>query len=272
MNRKEIILKHVIKNGRGIEVGSSHNPIAPKKAGYNVQIIDHLDKSSLIDKYKDHGVNIANIEDVDFIWNGESYSDLTGRTNFYDWIIASHVIEHTTDLIGFLNDCSNLLNENGILSLAIPDKRYCFDHFRPVSGLSRIIDNHLNNQKIHSAGAVIEYFLNATSKDGKIAWNSSTTVNPQFSCVHNLDDAKQALNNIINNQQFYDIHEWCFTPTHTLLILQDLLNLELINLHIIEHTPTIGHEFFITLSKIKTTPQVERHNLLKQCKKEAWSF
>ena len=40
MNRKEKILRYLNKDGYGIELGPSHNPIASKKEGYKVHIIE----------------------------------------------------------------------------------------------------------------------------------------------------------------------------------------------------------------------------------------
>ncbi|MEO1400362.1 MAG: hypothetical protein AAFV72_03805 [Cyanobacteria bacterium J06635_1] len=79
MSRKEIILRHINKAGFGVEIGPSHNPIAPKREGYKVHVIDHMDQAQLIEKYKHHAVNTENIEAVDFVWQGESYSTLTGK-------------------------------------------------------------------------------------------------------------------------------------------------------------------------------------------------
>ena len=72
-------LRQIKKSGYGIEIGPSHNPIAPKKNGYKVDIIDHMSREDLIAKYKEHGVNPDNIEDVDSVWKGENYSELTRR-------------------------------------------------------------------------------------------------------------------------------------------------------------------------------------------------
>src|SRR5512133_1118151 len=104
------------------------------------RLLDHCDKEALIEKYQRHGIAVENIEEVDFVWDGRPYTELIGRRHIYDWIIASHVLERTTDLIGFLNDCDSLLKKAGVLSLAVPDKRYCFDHFRPITGNGRVID------------------------------------------------------------------------------------------------------------------------------------
>jgi hypothetical protein len=73
MTREEKILFHINKKDYGIEIGPSFNPTAPKKNGYKVEIIDHLPKNQLIDKYK--SMNMAHealerIEDVDYVWDG----------------------------------------------------------------------------------------------------------------------------------------------------------------------------------------------------------
>ena len=74
MSREERILHHINKKGRGIEIGPSYNPIAPKKDGYKVHVIDHMDREQLIEKYKNEDVKLDNIEHVDFVWKGETYS------------------------------------------------------------------------------------------------------------------------------------------------------------------------------------------------------
>ena len=108
MNRKEKILKHIDTSGKGLEIGPSHNPIAPKQEGFDVQSIDHLCKEDLIRKYEDESVDTSQIEEVDYVWRGEPYDELTGKRDYYDWIVASHLVEHTPDLIGFLIDCDSI--------------------------------------------------------------------------------------------------------------------------------------------------------------------
>ena len=107
-----------------------------------MHIIDHASREELLSKYERHEVAHDQIEEVDFVWRGESYVELTGRPGQYDWMIGSHLVEHMPDLIGFLADCDALLDDGGVLSLVIPDKRYIFDRFRPITGLARVIDAH----------------------------------------------------------------------------------------------------------------------------------
>jgi 2-polyprenyl-3-methyl-5-hydroxy-6-metoxy-1,4-benzoquinol methylase len=212
----------------GLEIGAGCAPVAPKKQGFRVHVLDHCDKKALIEKYRRHEVNIENIEEVDFVWDGRSYTELIGRRHIYDWIIGSHVLEHTTDLIGFLNDCDSLLKKDGVLSLAVPDKRYCFDRFRPLSGIGRVIDAARNPQKIHSAGIAAEYFLTVVSKGGRIAWDAKEK--GEFEFVHSLEQAKQAIRDVGERGSYLDVHEWCFTPTSFRLMMRDLFELGFIPL------------------------------------------
>ncbi len=247
MNDKEKVLRYINPKGQGLEIGPSHNPVAPKKEGYNVHIIDHLNREQLIAKYEAHQVVLDNIEEVDFIWEGEGYAALTGKRRFYDWIIACQVIEHTPDLIGFLNDCDSILNDDGVLSLVIPDKRYCFDHYRPITGLAKIIDSHHQKNTIHTPGSVAEYYLNVVSKAGIIAWDPSVT--GEYKCVHSLDDAIQGMASVINEKTFIDVHAWCFVPHSFRLMMHDLYCLGLTSLKEVGFFSTENHLFYLTLSR-----------------------
>jgi hypothetical protein len=149
-SREEKVFRNLNNKGLGLEIGPSHNPMAPKKKGFNVHILDHASTSELRTKYQGHGVNLDNIEEVDFVWHGEVFQELIGKTGCYDWIIASHVIEHTPNLISFLQQCEVLLKADGILSLVIPDKRYCFDYFSTTSTTGHVLDAVVVNKDVRS--------------------------------------------------------------------------------------------------------------------------
>jgi glycosyltransferase involved in cell wall biosynthesis/SAM-dependent methyltransferase len=247
MDRKDKVFSRIDKRGAGLEIGPSHNPIAPKREGYNVEIIDVLDRDHLIARYKDEQVNLENIEEVDFVWSGEKFQELIGKPKHYDYIIASHVIEHSPNLIGFLNDCDAVLKDDGVISLVVPDKRYHFDHFRPISGISKIIDSHFNNCIIHTPGTVAEYYLNAVSQSGNIAWGRESTGNYGF--MKSLRDAGKAMQEVTRNSAYVDAHAWCFVPSSFRLIIHDLFNLGLIPFQEVCFYPTDGCEFYITLGR-----------------------
>lgn len=266
MERKEKVLHYLNINGQGLEIGPSHNPLTPKREGYKVDIIDHLSQDELKEKYKLHGVNLENIEPVDFIWNGQPYITLTGKPKFYDWIIASHLIEHTPDLIGFLNDCVSVLKDNGVISLVIPDKRYCFDYFRPLTGLGKIIDAYFQKYTIHTSGTAAEYYLNVVRRGGEIAWHQYSQGDYAF--VHTLKNALDGIDAITNRQEYLDLHAWCFTPSSFRLIIEDLYSLGYIAVREVGFFPTSDSEFYITLGRQGQGHRLSRLELVKSVEAE----
>lgn len=57
----------------------------------------------------------------------------------YDFVLSSHMLEHTANPILALSEWKRLLTDDGTLVLLLPDKRYTFDHRRPVTTMAHLI-------------------------------------------------------------------------------------------------------------------------------------
>lgn len=267
MGRNKKIQKLILRDGYGIEIGPSYAPIAPKKEGFSVEIIDHADRETLIEKYSGHKVDLGKIEEVDYVWTGQTYAKLTGKTKAYDWVIASHVIEHSPDLIAFLNDCDSILKPSGTLALAIPDKRFCFDMFRPISSVSSVVDANLEGRQKHTPGNAAEFYLNAVSMGGKIAWPPDQG-NGTIEFIKTPEEAKQFLNEAKTQSSYIDLHAWCFTPSSFRLLIHDLNLLGMISLKEMEFDDSEGGEFYISLSRTGKGPNENRQTLAEMTNAE----
>ncbi len=235
------------KDGLGLEIGPSHNPMAPKKAGYNVHVLDHATAEELRVKYTGHPVNLENIEEVDFVWRGEPLSQLIGREHCYDWIVASHVIEHVTDVVGFLQQCEKLLAPGGVISLVVPDKRFCFDYYRTLSNTGDALQAYTEKRVRHTPGTVFDHFSNASKMGDAITWGQQDSGDIRM--VHTLDEAEQYWKQALDNNEYIDAHSWKFTPSSFRIILNDLQKLGLTELAEVASFDTLGFEFWITLGK-----------------------
>lgn len=270
VSREVLIRKGIDKEQIGLEIGPSHHPVVSKKEGYRVEIIDWLSQQELKEHYEGHGVDLDAIEEVDYVWKGGSYSELTGKKEYYDYIIASHMIEHTTDFLGFLQDCSNMLKHNGILRLAVPDKRYCFDHFRDLTGLAEVLNNYYEPTNLQTIGNVAEYHMNVVAYKKKISWDRSVgrfgnlSINDKhYNFVHSLDDVKRVSRLVQEKKEYRDIHHYVFTPASFELLIADLRMLGLLNMEIIEKMETKGNEFLITMKK-----NDEAYSVDAKCRKQ----
>ena len=246
-SREDILLCGIDPKALGLEIGPSHRPIAPKRSGFNVRILDHLDASALRTKYADQGIDTSAIEEVDYVWRGEPLEQLVDGVRF-EWIVASHVIEHVPDLLGFLNSCERMLAPGGILSLAVPDKRHCFDCERENSSLARVIDAGLMKPVTHSPGTAAEYFLKVRRKGGKIAWKDGHQ--GALEPVHGPQDAVRAMA-MAEDGTYQDLHAWVFTDESFRQLMLDLSALHLMNLQVRFFSKTQGCEFFVTLERLR---------------------
>lgn len=271
LNRIEKALFMINKEGLGLEIGPSHNPVAPKKEGFNVHILDHATADQLREKYKGHenyGVKIENIEEVDFVWHGETFQELIGNTYCYDWIIASHVIEHVPDFISFLQQCHALLKPEGILSLVIPDKRYCFDYFSSISSTGNVLDAFSEKRVKPSQGQIFDHFANASKLNGNIAWSPEIQGIPN-ELIHDFAQAKEIWFQSLSSQDYIDAHCWRFSPASFRLMMSDLQRLGLISFEIKAEFNTVGCEFYMSLGKADdTTKESDRVASLNEIKLE----
>jgi SAM-dependent methyltransferase len=267
MNRNEKLFAGIRKDGLGLEIGPSYNPVAPKRAGFRVETVDHLDRAGLVEKYRAHGVDVDSIEEVDHVWQGEPLSQLIGESARYDWIIASHVIEHVPDVVGFLNECQTLLKPNGILSLAVPDKRYCFDHFRSVSTTGDVIQAAIEKRQRHPPGWVFDYYSTVSKLDEAITWQHGSRGTLRL--VHPFAQAMQFYQLSLSPAAPYiDIHAWRFTPSSFRLMIRDLGQLGLIGLTESSFFDTVGCEFYISLAAGPSVAEADRLQLIKNIQQE----
>ncbi len=248
LSRVEKLINGCDLLGAGLEIGPSYNPVVPKKSGYRVDTLDHADAAQLREKYRNHDIDLSMIEEVTFVWHGEPLDELTQKRDHYDWIIASHVIEHTTDLISFLIQCEKMLKVGGILSLAVPDHRFCFDVFRPASTCGEVVQAFLEKRRTHSAAAIFDHFSLAAMKNGNLAWSKESA--GDYALMHeSIHHAQAVLESTQLSSEYMDIHNWRFTPASFRLIMIDVLALGYTSMAVKSFSPTSGFEFFCQLEK-----------------------
>src|ERR1700743_1724309 len=109
----------------GAEIGELCRSVGTGENG-TVYYVDHASTPELREKYKnDPLVDIDALVEVDAVWGKESLSEALGGKGV-DYVIASHVLDHVPDLVGWLAETSAILKANGQLRLAVPDKRFTF--------------------------------------------------------------------------------------------------------------------------------------------------
>lgn len=131
---------------RGLEIGALHNPRLPRDHP-NAFFLDHASAEELREKYATNALMVSHVDDivdVDFVWRpGQTLTEAVGAEAPFDFVLASHVVEHIPNPIGWLQQVAAILSEGGLASLIVPDKRYCFDAKRSVTAPGQWIDAYL---------------------------------------------------------------------------------------------------------------------------------
>jgi hypothetical protein len=249
-------------SGIGLEIGPGYNPLLPKSFGHRVETLDHATAEQIREKYRnDPSVDISRIEEVDFVSDGRSIAEVVSKSGHYDYIVASHVIEHTTDMLGFLKDCQTLLKKTGNLVLAVPDKRRCFDLLQPLTSTGMVLQAHEERRTRHPAALLFDDIAYNVLRNGVSGW--AADCDGVLSFVGDLTAARDRYEFMRSSSNYVDVHAWRFTPSSFRLIVRDLCTIGELELREQAFQGSNVTEFYISLSRTGSGCPFERLALAK---------
>jgi SAM-dependent methyltransferase len=252
MTRNEKLLSGVeLAHARGIEIGPLTSPIVSKE-GSDVRYVDCTDQAGLRHRYAgDPSVDIANIVPVDAVWGERTLRECFADEPLFDYVVASHVIEHVPDMIGWLQEIAEVLRPGGLLCLAIPDKRYTFDYLRQPTRLCELIDAWLRRNRRPMPAQLFDFNVNAVEVDLVAAWDGTLNVdalkhyvNEQFALDRSVESVRDG--------KYVDAHCWVFTPSSLFDVLAGMARLDLLRFSFERFFPTepYTNEFILVLTCI----------------------
>ena len=155
-------LQSLDKNKRILEIGPLTSPMAPREDGYSrVFYADIRPTDEIREFYRnDPAVDCEKIVEIDYVLQ-ENYAKTFHDLEKFDYVLASHVIEHMPSLIFSLLDFAEILKDGGRLCLTIPDKRYCFDHYRYPTTFAEAFDIY-HRGVTNNPTAVMDFISNTT--------------------------------------------------------------------------------------------------------------
>ncbi len=165
--RLERLLVGIDRGDRGLELGPLNRPIL-SKADYRVRYVDHASTQELRQKYGgEMSVDVAGVETVDIVWPGGSLAAVAGGD--YGYCLASHVIEHVPNPIGWLGEIAAVLRPGGRINLAVPERTRTFDHRRALSTPAAIVEAHHRKLRQPSFGQIFDHIIGVSPLGGPAA-------------------------------------------------------------------------------------------------------
>ena len=255
-DRSRLLLSGLAATDRLIEIGPSFNPVAAKAAGWNTVVVDHGSRAELVAKYSTAlEVDTALIEDVDVVWRGGPLEAgfPPGDAGTFAALVASHVLEHVPDPIAFFQSAARLLHPTrGSIRLALPDKRLCFDLFRPTATTGRVLAAHRGDGVRHTYADLFDHVAYLTRLAGRAAWAREPL--KELALDHTLEQARgNADAGTGATAGYVDCHAWQFTPASFELLVLELGVLDEIDWRIDWLEPQPAMEFLVSLSRPRRT-------------------
>ena len=134
---RESAIAHQLLDGLcGIEIGASaHNPF-----GLNTLNVDFSNDMNTIWKISEKALTGYNLR-VDIVAPGD---DLPFKDNTWDFVLASHVIEHFYDPISAIEEWLRVVKPGGFVFMVVPYRDRIFDRDRPITTIAELIERNNN--------------------------------------------------------------------------------------------------------------------------------
>jgi hypothetical protein len=121
-------------DGHGIEIGALDCPLPVPTNAY-VRYVDRVGVAQLRAYYPE--LSNRQLTEPDLIEDGERLPSIVSGS--LDFIIANHMLEHCENPLGTMRTHLDRIRSGGVLYYAIPDKRQCFDHSRPLTSFAHLV-------------------------------------------------------------------------------------------------------------------------------------
>ena len=248
-SRRDKLLANLdIKNSFGLEIDALSGPLVRRDEG-SIMFVDHATTDEFKRKHANEAMVASDdIVTVDAVWGAQSLQECVGPEKIFDYVIASHVVEHVPDIITWLSEVRQILKPTGFLRLAVPDKRFTFDYLRHVSLFHDAVDAYLHKARTPLPRIVFEHFYYNRAVNCAKAWEGAIkreNLVPTYSTEFALNTARSAFDPGL----YHDSHCWVFTPESFIRLCIDLVDVGLLQFScdFLFDTPAKNFEFYVSL-------------------------
>jgi hypothetical protein len=235
---------------RGIEVGALDKPLVTRDEA-DILYMDYADADALRAHHRGSAIRVEDIVEVDLVWDGRPLRDRIPAGKPLGYVLASHMIEHAPNFLGWLLEMRALMDPGGLIGLVVPDKRHTFDVLRDESTLGQVLDAYLTGATRPSIGQVLDHCTRSVDLDNKASWETL----PERLVSLDAGDGPRLRRGFAQARirhetgAYVDAHCWILTPARFVELARSLAELELFPFTIdrIQPTPVYYNEFLVRL-------------------------
>jgi hypothetical protein len=209
MDRAKLLALIDVTRQRGLEIGPLNRPMVTRETG-PIEYVDRAPREELQRWYGGGDVDPEEIVEVDHIWGDQRLIDCVGGRRAFGYLLASHVIEHVPDLLGWLHEIAEVLVDGGIAGFMVPDKRYTFDLLRRTSTGSEVVDAYVRGLRRPDTRQIFDSFH--YYRDPETGFDREGHPPTDQRTVRSARELLELCQRAAANGDYIDSHCWVFTP------------------------------------------------------------
>jgi SAM-dependent methyltransferase len=178
----------------GVEIGAFKTPILGIRPIY-------------VDRFKE----FANERCLADYWGDAA--TLPFRDHSLDYVVSSHVLEHTPNPVAAIFEWARVTRHGGMLYMVVPDRRHTFDHTRGLTAPEHMMDDFTRGTGVSDGTHISDYIDN-------LDW---TRWNPNASPSENAakrEELRQAYTAAVATGQEINIHFHVFESSNLVALVQ----------------------------------------------------
>lgn len=121
--------------------------------------VDCIDNDTIAKKAAENpGAIGRKIPHIDWVWTqGKTLRSCIPADTMFDYGVATHVMEHVPDTVGWLNQILEVMRDGAVLALALPDRRYTMDYYRKETTLGDVVGNWMHAPSRPTSAQIVDF-------------------------------------------------------------------------------------------------------------------
>jgi SAM-dependent methyltransferase len=212
---------------KGIEIGGPSAVFSKEIPIY--QVIDSLDGCNFSSQTIWEGT-IVEGANYNFFENKKGYQYICEASNLsvipsekYDFIIASHCLEHCANTLKTVKEWLRVVKKGGAILFILPDNRYTFDYKRPITTFKHLLDDlesDVDETDLNHLSEILElHDLNRDLAAGtKEQFKKRSLENHENRCLHHHVFDFELLKSIYNHFDIKIMNTTFAKPYHQIIL------------------------------------------------------
>ena len=250
--RRAFVMSRLQASRPGLEIAPYFHPVTDRTR-HDVFYVDCIDNDEIQRKAAANpGSTGRPVPWIDAVWvPGRRLAECVEGRRF-GYAIASHVLEHVPNPIGWLQEILECVDIGGCIAILLPHKHYSMDYYRPLTSFSQVVGWSVEKPVRPTAVQVMDFLSQSFCDDGRVSFDGP----PSFERAPRHYSDQQALDfarYVHDTDNYLDVHCTVWTPQSFVDVFSRVRRLGLLDAEI--HGPFTGFtgspraEFLVYLEK-----------------------